>query len=62
MTTNDGSPGGAATIKIRGNSAITGTAQPLFVIDGVPLDGRALQAGDNPLNFINPMTLLQLTY
>src|SRR5205085_10780404 len=43
-----------ATIKIRGNSALSGTGQPLFVIDGIPLDGRSLQAGSNPLNFINP--------
>jgi TonB-linked outer membrane protein, SusC/RagA family len=51
---NNGEPGGAAAIKIRGNSALTGTGQPLFVIDGVPLDGRSLQVGNNPLNFINP--------
>ena len=54
ITYNNGQPGGAATIKIRGNSALSGTGQPLFVIDGVPLDGRSLQAGINPLNFINP--------
>jgi len=54
ITYNNGQPGGAATIKIRGNSALSGTGQPLFVIDGVPLDGRSLQAGNNPLNFINP--------
>ena len=51
---NNGQPGGAAAIKIRGNSALTGTGQPLYVIDGVPLDGRSMQAGNNPLNFINP--------
>ncbi|HZJ59107.1 MAG TPA: TonB-dependent receptor plug domain-containing protein, partial [Chitinophagaceae bacterium] len=54
ITYNNGQPGGAANIKIRGNSALSGTGQPLFVIDGVPLDGRSLQAGNNPLNFINP--------
>ena len=54
ITYNNGQPGGAANIKIRGNSALSGTGQPLFVIDGVPLDGRSLQAGSNPLNFINP--------
>ena len=51
---NNGQPGGATSIKIRGNSALTGTGQPLYVIDGVPLDGRSLQTGINPLNFINP--------
>ena len=54
ITNNNGQPGGAATIKIRGNSALSGTGQPLFVIDGVPLDGRSLQAGNNPLNFLSP--------
>ncbi|SRR5579871_1302069 len=65
---NNGMPGGAATITIRGNDALTGTGQPLYVVDGVPLDGRSiaagdnatnpqnsgsLQAGTNPLNFLN---------
>ena len=50
---NNGSPGGPVTVKIRGNSALSGTGQPLYVVDGVPLDGRSLQAGNNPLNFLN---------
>ena len=65
VTQNSGQPGGAATIKIRGNSAVTGTGQPLYVVDGVPLDGRSARPGfstgslgdspdSNPLNFINP--------
>ena len=64
ITQNSGQPGGAATIKIRGNSAVTGTGQPLYVVDGVPLDGRSSQPGlntafgdspaSNPLNFLNP--------
>ena len=66
ITNNNGQPGGASTVRIRGNSALSGTGQPLYVIDGVPLDGRTLQAGINsidgsavqtgvnPLNFLNP--------
>lgn len=64
VTQNSGQPGGASTIKIRGNSAVTGTGQPLYVIDGVPLDGRSARPGlntafgdspdSNPLNFLNP--------
>src|SRR6266542_3416430 len=46
---NNGEPGGAMTVKIRGNSALSGTGQSLYVVDGVPLDGRSLQAGNNPL-------------
>ncbi len=63
---NSGAPGGASTVKIRGNSTVTGSGQPLYVVDGVPLDGRSVQPGlgdigtggnnpgTNPLNFINP--------
>ncbi|WP_082773742.1 SusC/RagA family TonB-linked outer membrane protein [Hymenobacter sp. PAMC 26628] len=64
VTQNSGQPGGASTIKIRGNSAVTGTGQPLYVVDGVPLDGRSARPGlntafgdspdSNPLNFLNP--------
>ncbi|NML67648.1 SusC/RagA family TonB-linked outer membrane protein [Hymenobacter sp. RP-2-7] len=64
VTQNSGQPGGATTIRIRGNSAVTGTGQPLYVVDGVPLDGRSAtpgsstafgdSPGSNPLNFLNP--------
>ncbi len=53
IVNNTGSPGGSFTFRIRGNSAIIGTGQPLYVIDGVPLDGRSMQEGTNPLNFLN---------
>ena len=60
---NSGQPGGAATVKIRGNNSIRAGADPLYVIDGIPLDGRTAKASlslngnienSNPLNFINP--------
>ncbi|MGK2862618.1 MAG: SusC/RagA family TonB-linked outer membrane protein, partial [Chitinophagaceae bacterium] len=57
---NNGEPGGAITVKIRGNSALSGTGQPLYVVDGVPLDGRSLQAGNNPLNFLNPADIASI--
>jgi TonB-linked SusC/RagA family outer membrane protein len=69
---NSGQPGGATTIKIRGNSAITGSGQPLFVVDGVELDGRSARPGvgdigfgggnpaTNPLNFINPNDIISI--
>src|SRR5579862_3622229 len=53
LINNNGSPGGEFTVRIRGNSALIGTGLPLYVIDGVPLDGRSVQEGNNPLNFIN---------
>ncbi|MBL7730373.1 MAG: SusC/RagA family TonB-linked outer membrane protein, partial [Chitinophagaceae bacterium] len=69
---NSGQPGGAATIKIRGASAVTGSGQPLYVIDGVPLDGRSVRPGvgelglggsnpgNNPLNFLNPSDIASI--
>ncbi|MEI9806401.1 MAG: SusC/RagA family TonB-linked outer membrane protein [Bacteroidota bacterium] len=72
ITNNSGQPGGATTIKIRGNSAITGSGQPLVVVDGVPLDGRSPRPsiGDfgfgggnpasNPLNFLNPADIASI--
>ncbi|MFB6455875.1 SusC/RagA family TonB-linked outer membrane protein [Chitinophaga sp. Hz27] len=61
---NSGAPGAAATVRIRGLSSVRSGNQPLYVIDGVPLDGRVArpsvdaaglgQTPDaNPLNFIN---------
>jgi TonB-linked SusC/RagA family outer membrane protein len=37
VTKTDGSPGGAVRIQIRGSSSLLGGNDPLYVIDGVPL-------------------------
>lgn len=37
VTSQSGRPGTAAKIRIRGTSTITGNAEPLWVVDGVPL-------------------------
>ncbi|MGB0198636.1 MAG: SusC/RagA family TonB-linked outer membrane protein [Flavobacteriaceae bacterium] len=34
VTSNSGTPGGGATIRIRGNNSITGNNAPLYVLDG----------------------------
>jgi TonB-linked SusC/RagA family outer membrane protein len=39
--TNAGPQGGSSRIVIRGASSITGNNQPLFVIDGIPIDNSA---------------------
>jgi TonB-linked SusC/RagA family outer membrane protein len=62
---NSGQPGGGTTVKIRGNSTIRAGSTPLYVVDGIPLDGRSARPGGsgagigtspgaNPLNFMNP--------
>lgn len=37
-------PGGGTRVVIRGNNSITGNNQPLYVVDGVPIDNSALSA------------------
>ena len=65
MINNSGAPGGETTFRIRGNSSVRAGSSPLYVVDGVPLDGRSARPGGNsgdlgntpgtnPLNFINP--------
>ncbi|WJS95220.1 SusC/RagA family TonB-linked outer membrane protein [Flavobacterium johnsoniae] len=47
-----GTPGASSKIIIRGVNTITGTSDPLIVVDGVPIDNSTTQttAGDNPFN------------
>ena len=49
ITQNNGQPGGGVSIRLRGTSSILGGAEPLIVIDGMPLHG-----GGNALVGINP--------
>ncbi|RYZ34663.1 MAG: SusC/RagA family TonB-linked outer membrane protein, partial [Sphingobacteriales bacterium] len=71
VLSNSGAPGGGTTVKVRGNSAVTGSGQPLYVVDGIPLDGRSARPGldvggigatpaGNPLNFINPADIASM--
>ncbi|QKJ64474.1 TonB-dependent receptor [Flavobacterium sp. M31R6] len=41
VTNNSGAPGSAASVRIRGTTSISGTNEPLYVIDGVPVSGDA---------------------
>lgn len=42
VRTQSGEPGASASIKIRGNASLTGTNQPLFVVDGQPVDNQTI--------------------
>ncbi|OAQ40334.1 hypothetical protein A5893_05115 [Pedobacter psychrophilus] len=67
IVTNTGEPGGAITFNIRGMTSITGSNQPLIVVDGQPIEsafsatsaGQGLDGGAeippaDPLASINP--------
>lgn len=43
---NSGAPGSGATMRIRGTSSITGNANPLIVVNGIPFDGDVTSGFD----------------
>ncbi len=74
VTSNSGQPGAATTVRIRGNSSIRGLGNPLYVIDGIIMDGRNARPNvdlsnggfgpspdANPLLFINPYDIQDIT-
>lgn len=40
LTQNDGEPGAAFTVRIRGNSTIRAGNDPLYIVDGYPVDNQ----------------------
>ena len=56
VTTNSGTPGAGASVRIRGTNSITANSEPLYVIDGIPA-AQGTRSSDptfNPLNSIDP--------
>ncbi len=70
VTNTSGQPGAATTIQIRGSSTVRSGAAPLYVVDGVILDGGTARPGastafgttsnSDPLIFINPYDIAQI--
>ncbi len=69
---NSGEPGAGAQVLIRGGSSLSATNDPLYVIDGVPIDnvstepdatgiGGSPALPRNPLNLINPGDIASIT-
>ncbi len=57
VNSQSGKLGQAVTVRIRGNSSISASSQPLYVVDGVPLttsDQSSYGGETNPLTDINP--------
>ncbi len=60
---DDAEPGGGVSIRIRGATSVTSSNEPLYVLDGVPLQvGSGIEAGArNPLSFLNPDDIESIT-
>ncbi len=66
ITQNSGEPGSGMSVRIRGSNSIRSGQEPLYVIDGVPLDNADITpeggsaagygggASKNPISFLNP--------
>ncbi|MFH6997443.1 SusC/RagA family TonB-linked outer membrane protein [Flavobacterium sp. FlaQc-57] len=57
---NNGAPGASSSVRIRGISSITGSNEPIYVIDGVVIDGNTGSMNSNPLAGINPADVLSV--
>ncbi|RYF45016.1 MAG: SusC/RagA family TonB-linked outer membrane protein, partial [Chitinophagaceae bacterium] len=70
ITNSSGQPGGLTIVRIRGNNSIRSGNNPLYVVDGIPLDGRTARPNfsasvgtsppSDPLTFINPNEIAQV--
>ncbi|NBW36968.1 MAG: SusC/RagA family TonB-linked outer membrane protein [Cytophagia bacterium] len=53
ITSSAGTPGAAAQIRIRGGSSISGSNDPLFVVDGIPVDNSSTGGSVDGVNQSN---------
>ncbi len=73
MITNNGEPGAGVQIRIRGGTSISASNEPLYVIDGVPIENRATEPRGrevpgtsaplqrSPLAMLNPNDIESIT-
>lgn len=68
IISNSGQPGAGSSIRIRGGSSLSASNNPLFVVDGVPLNNDVLvgqtsviPGAGSPLSFINPNDIESFT-
>lgn len=47
ISATSGDPGGGANIQIRGQNTITGSSQPLIIVDGIPFNNDNLRGGSS---------------
>ena len=59
VSSSSGTPGGGITVRIRGNTSISASNRPLFIVDGIPIDDGSISSrqfggqNDNALSLLN---------
>ena len=61
VTNGGGTPGGGATIRIRGGSSLNASDDPLIVIDGLAMDNQGIKGSANALSMVNPNDIESFT-
>ena len=56
-----GTPGGGATIRIRGGSSLNASNDPLIVIDGLAMDNQGIPGAASGLSMVNPSDIETFT-
>ncbi len=51
IVSNSGEPGAGATVSIRGASSLSGGSEPLYIIDGVPIESGNINSIDGDATF-----------
>ncbi|MBR2165368.1 MAG: SusC/RagA family TonB-linked outer membrane protein [Paludibacteraceae bacterium] len=61
VTNGGGTPGGGATIRIRGGSSLNASNDPLIVIDGLAMDNGGIPGAASGLSMVNPSDIETFT-
>lgn len=56
-----GAPGAGASVRIRGGSSMNASNDPLYIIDGMPIDNKSVSGMGNPLSTINAADIESFT-
>lgn len=60
VSSSSGEPGSSSFIQIRGQKSIEGTSQPLFVVDGIPVDNSTLVTTFSTAGTTSPNRMMDL--
>ncbi|MGA0555552.1 SusC/RagA family TonB-linked outer membrane protein [Larkinella sp. VNQ87] len=66
VSANSGTPGGGMMVRVRGTTSINGSSDPLYVVDGIPIQSGSLSAiglggsTTNPIADINPADIASM--
>jgi TonB-dependent starch-binding outer membrane protein SusC len=70
VTAGSGQPGAAATVRVRGSGSVNGSNNPLYIVDGIQLDGggsnntgvgSTQNTNSSPFQTINPQDIETIT-